>query len=144
MRYPPTMDLLSLLFLDPPLFSSCLLPYLTPDKGHPPYRLGIPRGQTLFCPSLHPHRAQHSALNSFSPTSSVPSGIKDRTPQELLKTMLSSNILRSSQAPHSAKAGKPGSSLACLPRKHLFSLQSPVEMSTPSEDPSLHADKTSP
>ena len=62
-----------------------------------------PEDQTLFCPSLHPNRAQHSALNSFSPTSSVPSRIKDRTPQELLKTMPSSNILRSSQAPCSAK-----------------------------------------
>ena len=62
-----------------------------------------PEDQTLFCPSLHPNRAQHSALNSFSPTSSVPSRIKDRTLRELLKTMPSSNILRSSQAPCSAK-----------------------------------------
>lgn len=74
------MDRSSLLCLDPPLSSSCLLSYLTPDKGHPPYGLGIPRGQTLFCPSLHSPQGSANALNSFSPTSSVPSWIKTGHP----------------------------------------------------------------
>ena len=54
--YPPTMDLSSLLFLDPPLFSSCLLSYLLltratlpsgwepPEDRHCSAHLCIPRG----------------------------------------------------------------------------------------------------
>lgn len=123
-----------------PSFSSCLLSYLTLNSGYLPYRLGIPREYKLFCPPLRSPQgpAQCTGLLQSSAALSWVE-LKTGHPWEQLRTML-----RSTQAPCSAKAGKPGSSLACLPSKLLLSLQSLAQMSVPSEDSSLHPDKTIP
>ena len=52
------MDLSSLLYLDPPLSSSCLLSFLTPDKATLPTGWEFPEDRHCSAHLCTPHRAQ--------------------------------------------------------------------------------------